>query len=261
MQRSQPFVGWQPLPTAEWDAHDTQYLIRQHSGGGADLAKRVANDLERATFRCAPGERGSRSGIGNTSASISCRTAKATGGVCLAPIDLRVDSHSRKRRQQLSGDLSGPHERPMEAAVQPVAPRARREIAGPRRAGSLARESANTLRKTQRHPREAWGSEPPLAAPTQRREEQPLERPALRLAILRPINTAAGTVQRKESDPLSSGSSRFSMAETNDLRGLEYSLVEEQSAFPPRLVSSVSSLQPQEVRGGFPVAVAAEVRR
>jgi hypothetical protein len=51
------------------------------------------------------------------------------------------------------------------------------------------------------------------------------------------------------------------MAETNDLRGPEHSLAEEQSALPPRLVSSVASLQPQEVRGGFPVTVKAEVRR
>ena len=45
------------------------------------------------------------------------------------------------------------------------------------------------------------------------------------------------------------------MAETNDLRAPEDSLGEEQSAFPPRLVSSVSSLQRQEVRGGFPVGM------
>ena len=50
------------------------------------------------------------------------------------------------------------------------------------------------------------------------------------------------------------------MAETNDLRGPEHSLVEQQSAFQPRLVSSGSSLQRQEVRGGFPVSVKAEVR-
>jgi hypothetical protein len=51
------------------------------------------------------------------------------------------------------------------------------------------------------------------------------------------------------------------MAETNDLRGPEDSLAEDQSAFPPRLVSSVSSLQRQEVRGGFPVGVKTGVPR
>jgi hypothetical protein len=49
------------------------------------------------------------------------------------------------------------------------------------------------------------------------------------------------------------------MAETNDLRP-EHSLVEGLSAFQPRLVSRASSLQRQEVRGGFPVPMEAEAR-
>jgi hypothetical protein len=50
------------------------------------------------------------------------------------------------------------------------------------------------------------------------------------------------------------------MAEPSDLRGPEQSLIEQLSAFQPRLVSSVSSLQRQEVRGGFPLSMKAEVR-
>ena len=258
VQRSQPFVGWSPLPTAEWDTRDTQYSLgstraeEQISRRESPMISKelpsvarpvsVAQDQASAThLHRFPAEQQRPQEASASRQSIS--------GLI----------HTVAKGEQLSSDLSGPHERPMQPAVQPVAPRARWEIAD--RAG-LARspEISQHPAKDASHPREAWGSEPPLAAPMQRREEQTLERPALRLAILRPINTAAGMVQRKESDPLSSGSSRFSMAETNDLRGLEYSLVEEQSAFPPRLVSSLSSLQPQEVRGGFPVHVAAEVR-
>ena len=139
-----------------------------------------------------------------------------------------------------------------------MTPIAQEETAGypavPTRSPELRQPAAKDVRS----PTEPWSASS-LAAPTQRREEQSLERPALRLAILRPINTVAGTVQRKESGPLSSAASGFSMAETNDLRP-EHSLVEGLSAFQPRLVSRASSLPRQEVRGGFPAPMAAEVR-
>ena len=51
------------------------------------------------------------------------------------------------------------------------------------------------------------------------------------------------------------------MAETNNLRTPEHLLIQEQSALPPRLVSSGSSWQLQEGRGGFPIDVKAEERR
>ncbi len=156
------------------------------------------------------------------------------------------------KSEQLFGDLSGPHERPMEAAVQLVAPRARRETEDNRAGQASSTEVTQLPAKDARHPTEAGGPEQPLVAPTRQREEQSLERPPLRLAMLRPINRVAGTVQRKELGPLSSGST-FSMTETKDLRPPEDSLGEEQSAFPPRLVPSVSSLQSEDVRGGFPV--------
>ena len=214
---------------------------------------------QRAASRCASGERGSGPAIGSTSGPISWRTAKATEPIHFASIYLRANSHGRKIENFPSGPLAAPPERPMTATVQPVTPIARGETADIPAVPTHSAEVSQLPAKDTRYATEPRGASS-LAAATQRREGQPLERPALRLAILRPINTAVATVQRKESGPVSSATSGFSMAETNDLRGPEYSLVEEQSAFQPRLVSSGSSSQRQEVRGGFPVSVRAEVR-
>ena len=259
VQRGQPFVGWPPLTTAEWDTYYSQYSFGS-TPAGERISQRVspmiskelpsvarpvsvAQDQASATLQQFPAEQQRPQEASAPRHSIS--------GVI----------HTAAKGGQLSGDLFGPHERSMEAAVLPVATRARPETADDRAGQPHSSEVSQLPAKDASHPREAWGLEPPPAFPTQRREEQPLERPALRLAILRPINTAAGTIQRKESGLLSSGSSRFSMAETNNLRTPEHLLIQEQSALPPRLVSSGSSWQLQEGRGGFPIDVKAEARR
>jgi hypothetical protein len=260
VQRSQPFAGWPPLTMVDWDAHDTRY-----SFGDTQAEERIPRRVSPMISRELPPVARPVSVAQDQASATRLHRFPAEQQRPQEPSTSRQSIsgpiHTAGEGEQLSDDLPGSHERPMEAAVQPVAPPARRETADNQAGQARSSEVSQLPAKEASHPTEAWGPEPPRAAPTQRREEQPLERPALRLAILRPINTAAGTIQRKESGPLSSGSSRFSMAETNDLRGPEDSLAEDQSAFPPRLVSSVSSLQRQEVRGGFPVGVKTGVPR
>ena len=54
VQRSQPFIGWQPLTKAESEADDTQSSFGSTQSAGADLAKRVADDLQRAASLTRP---------------------------------------------------------------------------------------------------------------------------------------------------------------------------------------------------------------
>ena len=253
VQRSQPFVGWPPLTKPEWDAHDTQYSFGgTRRRAGSRQSSRKSHLPLRARLKIqAPETHLQRFPAEQQRPQEAYASRQSISGVV----------HTAAKGAQLTADLSGPHERPLEAAVLPVATRARRETADDRAGQAHSSEASQLPAKDASHPRRAWGSEPPPAAPTQRREEQPLERPALRLAILRPINTAAGTIQRKESGPLSAGSSRFSMAETNDLRAPEHLLIEEQSALPLRLVASGSSWQRQEVRDGFPVGMRGDLPR
>jgi hypothetical protein len=84
----------------------------------------------------------------------------------------------------------------------------------------------------------------------------------MRLAILRPINTVTDTMLQSESEPISSGSSGFSLltAEMKDFPALEGLAIGGQPAFQTRLVSSVSPFPRQEVRGGFPTSVKTEIR-
>jgi hypothetical protein len=260
VQRSQPFIGWQPLAKAEMEADDIQ-----SSFGSARAEERilrsespmiskepppfarpvsVAQDQPSAAYLSrSPGEqqRPQNPSILRRSISEPIHTA----------------AKSMLPSGPLAADLSAPAERSMRATDQPTTPIARGETADDPAVPTHSAEVRQLPGKDTPHATEP-GS--PLTAMTRRREEQALERPALRLAILRPINTAALTVQRKEMGSVSSATSGFSKAETNDLPGPEQSLVEEQSAFPPRLVSSVSSLRRQEVRGGFPVSVKAEAR-
>jgi hypothetical protein len=259
VHRSQPFVGWQPLATAELEAHDRQYpfgstpaeerILRRESPMSSQELPSVARPVSAAQ------DQGSGTHLRRFPAEQQRpQEPSASHRSISEPI------HTTAKSEQLSGDLSGPRERPMEAAVQLLAPRARRETADNRAGQASSSDVSQLPAKDASQSTEAGGPEQPLVAPTRRREEQPLERPPLRLAILRPINRVAGTVQRKELGPLSSGSA-FSMTETKDLRSPEHSLGEEQSAFPPRLIQSISSLQPQDVRGGFPLDVKTQVRR
>ncbi len=102
----------------------------------------------------------------------------------------------------------------------------------------------------------------PMAAAPQPHGER-FARPAMRLAILRPITTGTARMQRSDPGVIPSSTSGFSLVtvETKDLPGLEHLLMGDQPAFQPRLVSSVSSFPRQEVRGGFPVNLNTEVRR
>jgi hypothetical protein len=261
VQRSQPFIGWEPLTTVKFDAPDIE-----SSFGSTPTQERVSpRESPMISKELPPFMRPVR----------VAQDQPSTTHLHRLPVEEQRQQHPSILRRSISGpvhtaarslppgdpvaeELSGSHEPARETSSQPVAPTAQEETAGypavPTRSPELRQPAAKDVRS----PTEPWSASS-LAAPTQRREEQSLERPALRLAILRPINTVAGTVQRKESGPLSSAASGFSMAETNDLRP-EHSLVEGLSAFQPRLVSRASSLQRQEVRGGFPAPMAAEAR-
>ena len=110
---------------------------------------------------------------------------------------------------------------------------------------------------------EDWRRAMPLTAAPQPHGEQSFVRPAMRLAILRPITTAADTMRQSDSGPITSSTSGFSLVtvEPKDFPGLERLVMGDQpAAFQPRLISSVSSFPRQEVRGGFPVNLNTEVR-
>jgi hypothetical protein len=261
VQRSQPFIGWEHLTTVKFDAPDIE-----SSFGSTPTQERVSpRESPMISKEPPPFMRPVR----------VAQDQPSTTQLHRLPAEEQRPQHPFILRRSISGPVhtaarsmpsgdplaeepSGSHEPARETTSQPVAPTAQEETAGYPAAPTSPPEFRQPTAKDARSPTEPWSASS-LAAPTQRREEQTLERPALRLAILRPINTVAGTVQRKESGPLSSAASGFSMAETNDLRP-EHSLVEGLSAFQPRLVSRASSLQRQEARGGFPVPMAAEVR-
>jgi hypothetical protein len=260
VQRSQPFIGWQPLAKAEMEADDIQ------SSFGSTRAEERLSRSESPIISKEPPPFARPVSVAQDQPS-AAYLSRSPGGQQRPqnPSILRrfisepihTAAKSMLPSGPLAAHLSAPPERPTTATDQPMTPIVRGETADNPAVPTYSAEVRQLPAKDTPHATEP-GS--PLTAMTRRREEQALERPALRLAILRPINTAALTVQRKEMGSVSSATSGFSKTETNDLPGPEQSLVEEQSAFLPRLVSSVSSLRRQEVRGGFPVRVKAEAR-
>ena len=109
---------------------------------------------------------------------------------------------------------------------------------------------------------EDWRRALPMAAAPQRHREEPFVRPVMRLATFRPITTPSNAEGYSQSGSTSSGSTEFSLVtgEKKNYPGLEGLELEDQPAFRPRLVSSVSSFPRQEVHGGFPIDLKTEVR-
>jgi hypothetical protein len=264
VQRSQPFIDWQPLTTAELKAEDT------HSSFGSIQSQEriwprespmISKDLPPVTRQVSGAQDQASATHPHQFAAEQPRPQEPflLPRVVSGPIHTAVKSIPPSERN--AGDPSGAHERPIEGPVQPLAPPAREQTAENPAQSARSPEETRLPAKDRRPARKDGTLVSPLPTPLQRNEEQSLVRPALRLAILGPINRAAGTVQRKESSPLSSGTSGFSSGATKNFAGPQYSLGETQPVLQPRLVSSVSSLPRQEVRGGFPVSAYAEVPR
>jgi hypothetical protein len=260
VRRSQPFIGWQPLTTAELGADGTQ------SSFGSTQEERITrSELPMISKDPSPLTRPVSVAQDQASAT-HLRRFPGESQRPQEPLVMRrsisgpihLSAKSLPPSEALAGDPSARHERQMEVVVQPVAPPTRKETADSPAEPAPASERRRLPAGDGRLAAEDRGPVSPLRA-SQRNQEPPLVRPALRLAILRPINTAVATVQRKESDPLSSGTSSSAMTETKHF-GLEHWPIEAQLAVQPRLVSSMSSLQRQEVRGGFPVNMKGEVR-
>jgi len=259
-RRSQPFVGWQSLTTGEFGVDDTHpsfgsvqsgdrtvrresQMISKDPPQDASVVKPVAQDQPPATHS---------------------HRVPAEPQMPQKPLVLRrsisgsIHTTARSlpsREPRRVSDLSGKPEGPMEAA-QPVAPPGR-EVTS--RDPVVTSPSAASGRLAA----EDWRRVISAAAPPEPRGEQSLVRPAMRLAILRPINSATDAMRQSESGPISSGASRFSpfMSETKDSPSLEHLPIGEQLAFSSRLVSAVSSFPRHEVRGGFPVSRKTEIRR
>ena len=264
VQRSQPFIGWQPLPTAELEAHDTQ-----SSFGSPQSEERISRRDPPMISKDLPPVTRPVSGAQDQASATHLHQFPAEQQRPQEPfvlrrsisVPIRTPAKSMPPSERLAGDLSNSPERPIEATAQPVAPPASEEIAENPAVPARSNEERRLPPRDERLATVDRGKVSSLPASPQRNEEHPLVRPALRLAILRPINTVAGTVQRKESPSLSSGTSTFSSGETKDLGGPENWLVAARPAVPPRLVSSVSSLPRQEAHGGFPVGMKSEVGR
>jgi hypothetical protein len=263
VQRSQPFIGWQPLTTAEFGAHDTQ-----SSFGSLQSEERISRREPLTISKELPPSTHPVSGVEDQASATRLHRFPAeqrpqepfaSRGSVSGPIQPAAQSIPPGER--LAGDLSDPHERRLEAVGQPAERTAREATTDSPVLPARSSEERRLPARNARPAAQDRGPGAPFATPTQRREEHPLVRPAVRLAILRPISTVAGTVQRKESGPLSSVTLGLSVAGTNDLRAREDSLIAEQSAFQPRLVSGVGSVQRPEARDGFSGGITSEGRR
>ena len=261
VQRSQPFIGWLPLKMAEFGAHDPK-----SSFGITQAEERISRTESPMSSKESPPSTRLVSVTQNQASPSDLRRFPAKPHVPEAPFELGgsilgpvpQSAKPTPPGEPLADDPSARHERQMEVALQPVAPPIRQETSDHPAEPTHASEQKQLSPGDGRLAPEDWGPLSPRRA-SQGNQEQPLVRPPLRLAILRPINTAAGTVQRKESVPLSSGTGSSAMAETRHL-GLEHWPIAAQLAVQSRLASSMSSPQRPEVHGGFPGDMKGEVR-
>ncbi len=261
-RRSQPFIGWQPLTTRELGNDDTQPSFDSVQSGD----RTARRELQMISKDPPPD-----ASVGKPLAQDQPSATHSHG----FPAEPQTPQEPLVLRRSISGSIhttaksmpsrepgrvsypSGIPEGPIKAAAQSVALPEREAtskipvVMSPSAGGELAAEGGRLAEDRRRAK--------PTAAPPKPRVEQSFVRPAVRLAILRPINTAANAMRQGELGPISSGTSV--MSETNDFPGLEPLPISEQPAFPPRLASSVSSFPRQEVRGGFPVSLKTEIRR
>lgn len=252
VQRSQPLTGWQPLLTAPSEVPHSQA-----SFGSAQSAERISRgepSMISKDLRVTRPMSGPQEQMSAAPPHQFIEQPRRQEPFFL-PRSITGSMHTADRStppsDRLVGDFSKPDE-PKESAVEPVAPSTGKKTA---ESGAL-RAHPLEKRRLPASPAEQISIPPPP-----RDGEQSLARPAMQLAILRPLNTAAGTVKRIESRPLSSGNGTFLAQGTTDFGGAQRSPEAKLPAVQTRLVSSVSSLPRQEVRGGFPLSVNAEFRR
>ena len=289
-RRGQPFIGWQPLTTEELGGDSTQL-----PDGSVQSGDRTAR---REPQMISTKDRTPEANVSHSAVKPVAQDQRPATHSQRLPAEPQTPQRPFLLLRSISGpmhtaaksmppseaghapDPSGTPERPIEEAVQPVAPPEREApypvvpppAAEDRRLaaedgrlaaedGRLAAEEGRLTAEDGRLAAEDWRRAMPMAAAPQPHGEQ-FVRPAMRLAILRPITTGTATMQRSDSGPIPSSTSGFSLVtvETKDLPGLEPLLMGDQPAFQPRLVSSVSSFPRQEVRGGFPVDFKTEVR-
>ena len=263
VQRSQPFIGWRPLTTPQVEAHDTQSSFGSPQGDEG-ISRRdppvISKELPPSTRPVSVTEDQASPGHLRRF-PVEQRPQEPFVSPRSISVPIRTPEKSMPPSKRLAGDLSNSPERPIEATAQPVAPPASEEIAENPAVPTRSNEERRLPPRDERLATVDRGKVSSLPASPHRNEEHPLERPALRLAILRPINTVAGTVQRKESASLSSGTNTFSSGETKDLSGPENWLVAARPAVLPRLASEGWSLQRPEAHDGFPVGMKSEVGR
>ena len=128
VQRSQPFIGWPPLTTAEWDARDTQY-----SYGSTQSEERISRreppmiSQELPSVACPVSvaqDQASATHLHRFPAEEQRPQEPSTLGRSISG-----PMHTTAKPERLADDLLGPHEPSMEAAVQPVALPARQKTA------------------------------------------------------------------------------------------------------------------------------------
>jgi hypothetical protein len=262
-RRSQPFIGWTPLTTAEWSVNETQSSL-DSTQSGHSMARRESPMISKDP----PSD--THIGRGAAQDQPPITHSHRFPAEPQTPPGTFLSRRFISGAQSIPSSESGPSrgsfespETPIEGVVQPVAPPGREAISRDpivTPPSSIGRQLGT---KDERLAAEDRGRVLLTPAPRRPDGEQPFMRPAIKLAILRPINTALAAIRQNESGAISSDTSSFSAvrAEMKDLPSLEYLLTKEQSAFQPHLVSSVSSFPRQEVRGGFPVSPKTEVHR
>jgi len=259
-RRSQPFIGWMPLTTGQFGVDD---IPSSPSSPRSDQSEdRMARRERQMISKEPPSDTHIVRGAGQDQPP-ETHSHRFPGEPQTPPgrfLSRQFISDVRSLPSSESRPGRGPFkspETPIEAVVQPVAPperetTSRDSIVMP---PSLVGRPLGT--KDGRPATEDWGRALLTTAPRQPYGEQSFARPAIRLAILRPISTAEVAIRQNESGAISSDTSSFSAVrpETKDFPGLENLPRKEQTAFQPRLVSSVSSFPRQEVRGGFPLSL------
>jgi hypothetical protein len=278
-RRGQPFTGWsQPLTTEEIGGNNTQPSYDSVQPGSrtalrepeviSEVPSADANVTDTIVRPLAQDQRSATHLPQLPGEPLTPQRPRLLLRSVSGPIHTAAESTPPGEVGNVS-DRSATVERPIEGAVEPVVlPGHPTSSGNPVAPSPAAKETPPAAKQTRlaakdgRVATEKWRRATPMATVPQPHGEQSFVRPTMRLAILRPINTVTDTMLQSESEPISSGSSGFSLltAEMKDFPALEGLAIGGQPAFQTRLVSSVSPFPRQEVRGGFPTSVKTEIR-
>jgi hypothetical protein len=260
-QRSQPFIGWQPVTIGDLQVDSTQSSfsttpsMERMSRTESRMISKDPGELN--VVRHVPQE---ESPAAQAHGFAVEPHAPEKPFIVRRPISAPIQTAAKSVPPSKAGpaDISGESKGPIETTSQPVT-RPGDEASSHRVVSPAIAEDSRLVVHFGATVAHDWERVSALADRPQPPGEQALVRPALRLAILRPIDTATSTARQGGWAPNYSDTSSSSKSELNHLPRLEQWPIAEQPDFRPRLLTSVSSLPRQEVRGGFPANLKIEI--